>query len=126
MKRSIGTFTFEVNEEETKQNVVYTAVAGYEAVQIDEAGVLTIKDGDTVINLAGQIVEPTAEDWAELTKLPEETDDDHDHDHDHDHEDDTHNHVDVGLLLSVISSVILVAALGVAIVVRIYKKKARR
>ena len=125
-KKQIGTFTFEVNKEETKQNVVYTAVAGYEAVQIDEAGVLTIKDGDTVINLAGQIVEPTAEDWAELTKLPEETDDDHDHDHDHDHEDDTHNHVDVGLLLSVISSVILVAALGVAIVVRIYKKKARR
>ncbi len=124
-KKQIGSFALEVNEDETKQNVVYTAVAGYEAVELDENGVLTIKDGDTVVDLAGQIVQPSAEDWAELTQVPEEDEDD-DHDHDHTTDSTTGNDLDVALLLSVISSILLVAALAIAIVVRIYKKKPRK
>jgi len=47
-----------------------------------------------------------------------EEDDDHDHDHDHDHDE-----FDWGLFWSAFSSAALIVGLGVAIVVKLFRKK---
>ena len=69
-----------------------------------------------------KVVEPTADEWKEITKV-EKKDDNKDDDNKDTDNTTTTSDVDLGLLFSVLSSVLLVAALAVVVVVRIFKKK---
>lgn len=118
----IGSYSVALaNEDDAEKTVTYTANSGYTAFDkllSDE----TIGADFTANNLTNvKSVQPTAEQWKEIKKL-DEKEDDSDHDHDHD-DTNTTSDVDLGLLFSVLSSVLLVAALAVVIVIRIFKKK---
>ncbi len=77
------------------------------------------EETDRFEDLGVTLVEPTDEEWKEMKTIPEDEDD---------KSDDTNSpikkrEVDYALLFSILSSVILVAALAVVVVVRIFKKR---
>ncbi len=77
-------------------------------------------DKEECINKELVVVEPSAEEWEEMRKVPEEDTDDED---DKDDTTDTKRDVNLALLFSILSSVLLVAVLLIVIIIRIYKKK---
>ena len=118
------------NEDATLYQVSYTAKSGSGYADLFETHFANVDGKTATMNTIefnfdnAQVVRlADAEKWEEMRTIPEEEeeveeDDDHDHDHDHDH-----NEFDWGLFASVASSIALVVGLGVAIVVKLFRKK---
>lgn len=121
------------NEDATLYQVTYAAKSGSGYADLFETyfanvdgktttmNTIEFKDGDSALANVQVVRLADADKWEEMRTIPEEEEDtkeDDDHDHDHDDTD-----VDVALLISVISSIALVAALAVAIVVKVFKKR---
>lgn len=83
---------------------------------------IEFKDGDVALGNVKVVRLADDDKWAEMREIPEETEKDEVAD-DEDTTTETKNDVDVGLLLSVISSILLVACLLVVVVVKAFKKK---
>ena len=102
----------------TKEQIQSLVSVG--ALKLDEGE--EAEDGALSALLKGSDNLPTEDDWNEMLKVPEETNNDTDND-----EDETapaeRTPIDWGLLLSVISSIALVAALLVVLVVKLFKNK---
>ncbi len=125
---TLGSYSVATNEDDDTlpKTLTYTANTGYGKLDlvVDEATdkvSLTIDGIDGKDNVNTTVV-PTEDDWKEIRKADEKTDDTDD---DEDDDDTTTNsgEVDLALLFSVISSVLLVAALAVVVVIRIFKRK---
>ncbi len=119
MKIEIGGYTVEQKKDTDEvKTVTYTANAGYFAY--DE---MTEKNADLATNglTNVKVVTPTEEEWKEMTKIEKKDDDSKE-------DDKTTPNVKVetnwGLFFSILSSIILVAALAVVIVIRIFRKRA--
>ena len=119
MKEEIGGYTLEQKKDtdETK-TVTYTANDGYTAYdKMTEENEELATNGLSNV----KVVAPTEEEWAEMTKIEKKDDDSKE-------DDKTTPTVKVetnwGLFFSILSSIILVAALAVVIVVRIFRKRA--
>ena len=118
-KKTIGSYSLaQEKDTDTEKTVTFTATSGYTA--FDEL----LKDDNFKANKLTNVktVHPTDAEWTEMKKI-EKTDDTTDDDN---KTPDTtvKSEVDLGLLFSVLSSVLLVAALAVVVVVRIFKKRA--
>ena len=123
MKTEIGGYTAtQKNEDDEVKTVTYTANDGYTAFdEMKKAEDIGADfSANTLTNV--KVVEPTADEWKEITKV-EKKDDSKDDDNNNKDNTTTTSDVDLGLLFSVLSSVLLVAALAVVVVVRIFKKK---
>lgn len=123
MKTEIGGYTAtQENEDDEVKTVTYTANDGYTAFdEMKKAEDIGADfSANTLTNV--KVVEPTADEWKEITKV-EKKDDNKDDDNKDNDNTTTTSDVDLGLLFSVLSSVLLVAALAVVVVVRIFKKK---
>lgn len=109
----IGSYSLDKNEDDEEAklyDVNYTAESGLTAYDK-----LNLENVDNVA-----VVAPTEDEWTEIRTIPA----------DEDKTDDTTtpaetNPVDLGLLFSVLSSVLLLAALLIVVVVRIYKNKGK-
>lgn len=119
MKEEIGGYTLEQKKDtdETK-TVTYTANDGYTAYdKMTEENADLATNGLTNV----KVVTPTEEEWKEMTKIEKKDDDSKE-------DDKTTPNVKVetnwGLFFSILSSIILVAALAVVIVIRIFRKRA--
>lgn len=119
MKEEIGGYTLEQKKDtdETK-TVTYTANDGYTAYdKMTEENEELATNGLTNV----KVVAPTEEEWKEMTKIEKKDDDSKE-------DDKTTPNVKVetnwGLFFSILSSIILVAALAVVIVIRIFRKRA--
>lgn len=120
------------NEDATLYQVKYSAKSGSGYAGLFEdyfanvdgnttMNTIEFKDGDTALANVQVVRFADADKWEEMRTIPEEEEEvEEDDDHDHDHSEST---VDVGLLLSVISSIVLVAALLVVVVIKIFRKK---
>ena len=75
------------------------------------------EDTDRFGDIGVTVVEPTDEEWTEMKTIPEESKTEEPT------TPATKRDVDLGLLFSILSSVILVAALAVVIVIRVFKKR---
>ena len=118
------------NEDATLYQVKYSAKSGSGYADLFETHFANVDGKTATMNTIqfnfdnAQVVRlADAEKWEEMRTIPEEEedveeDDDHDHDHDHDH-----NEFDWGLFASVASSIALVVGLGVAVVVKLFRKK---
>mgnify|MGYP001036118935 FL=1 len=123
MKTEIGGYTAtQENEDDEVKTVTYTANDGYTAFdEMKKAEDIGADfSANTLTNV--KVVEPTADEWKEITKVEKKDDNKDDDNKDTDNKTTTSD-VDLGLLFSVLSSVLLVAALAVVVVVRIFKKK---
>ena len=107
------------NKDATEYKVEYSAASGY--VEADDVDALVKKLTDEGVT----VVQPTTDEWTEMKKIPAE-DDDNDDDDDNDTDTTTNKDVDLALLFSILSSVVLVAALGVVIVIKVFKKRNRQ
>lgn len=118
-QQTIGKYSLvEDKDNEEVYKVEYAAETGYvEADDVDKLVEKLETEGVTV-------VQPTPEEWTEMRKVPAE-DDDKDDDKD-DTTTPAKKDVDLGLLFSILSSVILVAALAVVLVLKVFKKRNRQ
>lgn len=119
MKEEIGGYTLEQKKDTDEvKTVTYTANPGYTAYdKMTEENAELATNGLTNV----KVVAPTEEEWAEMTKI-EKKDDDNDKE-----EKPTPNvkvETNWGLFFSILSSIILVAALAVVLVVRVFRKRA--
>ena len=125
--KSIGTYSFvddDETEEPTHYLVEFSANSGYE----DAIDALTgedhravIVDGELALALGGNgLVQPDTDAWDEMTKIPEKEDNG---DEDNGTTTKTPSETDWGLLMSVISSVLLVAALLIVFVIKLFQRK---
>ncbi len=105
------------NKDSKVYNVEWKAGSDGYADLVDKINEDTNKLEGVNVNIS----EPTEEEWTEIRAIPE--DDDKDDDDDNDASDATKKNVDLALLFSILSSVILVAALAVVIVIKIFKKR---
>ena len=129
--KSIGTYSF-VEDEDNKDATHYLVKfnAGSDAYQ-DAIDALTTEDHDAInteselVAKLGGIVEPSKEEWEEMTLIPEDNDGDNSGEGD-DTTTTTPSEVDWGLLMSVISSVLLVAALLIVLVIKLFQRKRSR
>ena len=119
MKEEIGGYTLEQKKDtdETK-TVTYTANDGYTAYdKMTEENEELATNGLSNV----KVVAPTEEEWAEMTKIEKKDDDSKE-------DDKTTPTVKVetnwGLFFSILSSIILVAALAVVLVMRVFRKRA--
>ena len=127
--QTLGTYSMvedEENEDATEYIVKFSAASDFEDTAISECEnvveLLELMNKTLDNNASTSINEPTAEEWTEMKKIPEPDDDDEDDD------DTTPNEktdVNLALLFSILSSVLLVAALAVVIVVKIYRQRKR-
>ncbi len=121
------------NEDATLYKVEYTAKSSSGYADLFETyfanvdgktttmNTIEFKDGDTALANVQVVRLADADKWEEMRTIPEEEEE---VEEDDDTDLDTGaSEVDVALLISVISSIVLVAALAVAIVVKIFKKK---
>jgi len=118
------------NEDATLYQVKYSAKSGSGYADLFETHFANVDGKTATMNTIefnfdnAQVVRlADAEKWEEMRTIPEEEedveeDDDHDHDHDHDHDE-----FDWGLFWSAFSSAALIVGLGVAIVVKLFRKK---
>lgn len=123
--QNLGTYAMvedEENEDATEYVVKFTVASDYsdtalgKAENVDEV-LAAIKEVSSEI----ASVQPDDEEWTEMKKIPEDKDDDKD---DEPTTPDTpKNEVDLALLFSILSSVLLIAALAVVVVVKIFKKR---
>lgn len=117
-QQTIGKYSLvEDKDNEETYKVEYTAEKGY--LEADDVEKLVEKlETEGVI-----VVQPTAEEWTEMRKVPDEEDK---KDDDGDDTAPVKKDVDLGLLFSILSSVILVAALAVVLVIKAFKKRNRQ
>lgn len=112
---TLGTYTLDTDTEnkDAKEYVVnWKANTGFTDLfdKIDE-------DTDRFGDIGVTVVEPTDAEWTEMKTIPEESKTEEPT------TPATKRDVDLGLLFSILSSVILVAALAVVIVIRVFKKR---
>lgn len=120
MKTTIGSYSLaQEKDEDTEKTVTYTTTDGYTA--FDELLKVENFADNKLTNV--KMVQPTDEEWTEMKKI-EKTDDSDNSNDDNKDNTTTTSEVDLGLLFSIVSSVLLVAALAVVVVVRIFKKRA--
>lgn len=119
--KTLGTYSLVENEdaEEGSEEAKYYKVEWTESENYDKTFDKLLEDGDLD---ALTVVQPSAEEWKEITLIPEEVEEPEEPSVD---EETTPNDIDWTLLLSVISSVALVAALLVVIVIKVFKKRSR-
>ena len=129
---SLGSYSFEKYEdpeegsyEETHYNVVWTDHPYAESTDgfgenFGDLLVQNVEDSeDNLLESWGiSVNQPSEEDWEEMRLIPEEKEEDPDDNKDT----TTPSDVDLGLLFSVISSVALLAALLVVLVLRLFKE----
>ena len=127
--KSIGNYSFgeAENEEATHYPVKFTANNGYDDAIKDLFGENTdgsLNTDSEIKEIVGDgMTQPTAETWLEMRAIPEDKEDNNG---DKDEEDKkTPTEVDWGLLFSVISSVMLVAALLIVFVIKVFQSKKR-
>lgn len=114
----------EENEDATEYNVSFTAGSSFTAFK-DCKTVDELVEELKSVNTAMEITQPTADEWTEMKQIPEDKDDDDDHDHDHDTATPERD-VNLALLFSILSSVLLVAVLLIVIIIRVYKNKNKK
>lgn len=119
MKIEIGGYTVEQKKDTDEvKTVTYTANDSYKPYdKMTEENEELATNGLTNV----KVVAPTEEEWKEMTKIEKKDDDSKE-------DDKTTPNVKVetnwGLFFSILSSIILVAALAVVIVIRIFRKRA--
>ena len=129
---AIGTYSFvedEDNKDATEYLTKFTATSRYQKA----LDALTTEDHDAIdlesdaIKALGEkgFVQPDEDEWSEMRQIPADSDDDGDTDED-DTTPTTPREVDWGLLMSVISSVLLVAALLIVFVIKLFQRKRPR
>lgn len=114
--KTLGTYSLVKDEE--NEDADHYVVKWNESSNYDKTFEQLLEDGDLE---ALEVVQPTDEEWEEMKLIPEEKEEPAPTD-----PKPTPNKVDWGLLLSVISSIALVAALLVVIVVKIFKKRSAK
>jgi len=119
MKEEIGGYTVaQKKDTDEVKTVTYTANDGY--IAYDK---MTEENADLATNglTNVKVVTPTEEEWKEMTKIEKKDDDSKE-------DDKTTPNVKVetnwGLFFSILSSIILVAALAVVLVMRVFRKRA--
>ena len=135
----IGTYSLvepedydEDSEEQQYFDISFSAASGYSDALKDLIGKeLTVNykdvfnsDSEILKSLTGSSVQPTAEEWEEMATIPAKEDDTNKDDGD-DTTVKTPSEVDWGLLMSVLSSIILVAALLIVFVLKVFQNKNR-
>ena len=138
--KAIGTYSLltpegydEDSEEQQYFDITFSANKGYSDALKDLIGEeLTVSytdvfnsDSEILKTLAGSNVQPTAEDWKEMATIPEKEDENNDNSDGDDTTNKTPTEVDWGLLMSVLSSIILVAALLIVFVLKVFQNKNR-
>ena len=125
---SIGTYSFgeAENEEATHYPVKFTANNGYDDAIKDLFGENTDGSLNTESEIYGIVgsngmAQPTAETWLEMRAIPEDKEDNDGNKEEEDKK--TPTEVDWGLLFSVISSVMLVAALLIVFVIKVFQAR---
>ena len=128
--QTLGSYSMvkdEENEDADKYVVKFAVdsnLADTEIAEFTDVKTLLDKAKKVLVNnAASSIEEPEQPEWDEMMKIPEPTDDDDD-----DEEPDTPTEkrdVNLALLFSILSSVLLVAALAVVLVLKIYRNKKR-
>ena len=137
--KAIGTYSF-VDDEDfegegdpTYYQIKFSANSGYEKAIEDLFG-KEQTNYDSILNAestiasalgAKSLTQPDTDTWKEMATIPEETEN-NDGEDNGDTTAKTPNEVDWGLLMSVISSVILVAALLIVFVIKLFQKKRPR
>lgn len=122
--QTIGTYSMvedEDNKDATQYKVSFTAAEGYTAFEECKDIAAVIKTVNDASNYQIAIDQPTSDEWTEMQKIPEETNDDDDDNTDN--ETETKRDVNLALLFSILSSVLLVAALAVVVVIKIFKRR---
>lgn len=124
MLSTAGSYSVATNADDDTlpKTLTYTANSGYDKIKLDvdkttDKVSLTIEGAKDNVNT---VIKPTDEDWATIRKADEKTDDTT---NDDTTDNTTTSEVDFALLFSVISSILLVAALAVVFVLWIFKKK---
>lgn len=128
--KTLGTYSMvedEENEDATEYVVKFSAASDFAENEIGECEnveQLVAKMKEVLNNNADDsVAQPTESEWTEMKKIPEPSDDDED-----DEEPDTpaeKKEVNLALLFSILSSVLLVAALAVVVVLKIYRNRKR-
>lgn len=111
--KTLGTYS--LVEDEENEDADHYVVKWNENSNYDKTFDQLLEDGDLD---ALEVVQPTDEEWEEMKLIPEEKEEPAPAD-----PEPTPSEVDWGLLLSVISSIALVAALLVVIVIKVFKKR---
>ena len=137
--KSIGTYSlvededYEGEGDPTNYQVKFSANSGYDDAIEDLIGEELQKDYTDVLNgeseivaaLGGAFVQPDADAWKEMTTIPEDSDSTNNDDEEEPTTTEPRE-VDWGLLMSVISSVLLVAALLIVFVIKLFQRKRPR
>ena len=128
--KTLGTYSMVEDEDnkDSKEYVVkFNAASDFAENEIGECEnveQLVAKVKEVLDNNANDsVAQPTESEWTEMKKIPEPSDDDDD-----DEEPDTPaepTEVNLALLFSILSSVLLVAALAVVVVIKIYRNRKR-
>ncbi|MCM1195080.1 MAG: hypothetical protein NC332_04005 [Firmicutes bacterium] len=117
--QSMGSYSL-VDDTETEEPTEYIVEFNANESFTDFEEVKDIVELKTKLDGASvQIAQPDEDEWKEIRAIPEETDDSDDGDTTA----TTKTDVDLALLFSILSSVILVAALAVVIVVKVFKRR---
>lgn len=118
-QQTLGTYSLvedKDNKDAEEYVVEYAPSTGY--VKADDVAELVEK-----LETAGvKVIEPGEDEWKEMKKIPDEDDNKDDN---NDTTATPKKDVDLALLFSILSSVVLVAALAVVIVIRVFKKRNR-
>lgn len=123
--QTVGTYSMvedEDNKDATEYKVSFSINEGFTAFEDCEdidALIKTIKDD---VSAEIEIQQPASEEWKEMKTIPEDNDDGDDDDN---NTDDNKQPADInyGLLFSILSSVLLVAALAIVWVIKAFKNR---
>lgn len=122
--QTLGSYTLdEDDKDETTYKVSFKAATGFDTFAECE-NVEELIEEIRKVSSDIQIDQPEQSEWTEMRKVPENNDDGDDDDTDKDT--NTKRDVNLALLFSILSSVLLVAALAVVIVIKLFKNKKNR
>lgn len=122
--QSVGSYSMakdDENEEATEYIVKFSVDSGYSETALGDCeNIEEVLTAITKVSEEITIKSPTEEEWTEMKTIPEAEDDE---DEGTTETPATDRDVDLALLFSILSSVLLIAALAVVVVLKVFKKR---